>query len=126
MKQITKSFQDLDAWKEAHKFVLEIYNISEQFPKSEMFGLVSQFRRAVVSIAANIAEGYRKKGKADKLRFYNILQGSMEECNYFLILSRDLNYINSATFEKLSLNLDMARKLINNYCYSISLSQKTN
>ncbi len=62
------------------------------FPRSETYGLSSQFRRAAVSIAANIAEGFRKRGKADKLRFLNIAQGSIEESRYYLILARDLDY----------------------------------
>ena len=61
MSEKTKSYRDLEAWKRAHEFVLKSYHISEAFPKSELFGLTSQFRRAAVSIAANIAEGYRKQ-----------------------------------------------------------------
>ena len=122
MDKKTKSFQELDSWKKAHNFVLEIYKLSEKFPKSEMFGLTSQFRRAAISIAANIAEGYRKKGKADILRFYNISQGSIEECAYYLILSDDLNYISKEFFQNLSIKLDDARKLLNNYCFAISSS----
>lgn len=80
-------------WQKAHKFVLSVYKNTASFPKEELFGLTSQFRRAAVSIAANIAEGYKKKGTKDKLRFFNISQGSIEECRYYLILSRDLNYI---------------------------------
>ena len=75
----TKTFEDLLVWKCAHEFVLEVYKITETFPKNEVFGLTSQFRRAAVSVAANIAEGYKKKGKADKLRFFNMSQGSLEE-----------------------------------------------
>jgi len=89
----TTSFIDLRLWQEAHKFVLLAYKSTEIFPKGEMFGLTSQFRRAAVSIAANIAEGYPKKGINDKLRFYNISQGSLEECRYYIILSFDLKYI---------------------------------
>ena len=88
----SKSFEDLIVWQKAHKFVLEIYKYTDDFPKKETYGLTSQFRRAAVSIAANIAEGYKKKGLKDKARFYNISQGSLEECRYFLILAKDLNY----------------------------------
>ncbi len=91
---MTRTFVDLIVWQKAHNFVLEVYKLTENFPKSELFGLVSQFRRAAVSIAANIAEGYRKTGKRDKLRFLNMAQGSLEECRYYIILSKDLNYIN--------------------------------
>ena len=90
----SKTFTDLLVWEKAHAFVLAVYSVTEKYPKSELFGLVSQFRRAGISIAANIAEGYRKISKADKLRFMNIAQGSLEECRYFIILSNDLNYIN--------------------------------
>ena len=79
-------------WQKAHQFVLLVYKYTESFPKSEVYGLSSQFRRAAVSIAANIAEGYKKKGKADKARFFNIAQGSLEECQYYLILSSDLGF----------------------------------
>ena len=63
---------------------------AKSFPKSETYGLTSQFRRAAVSVPANIAEGFRKRGRADKVRFLNIAQGSLEECRYYLILSDDL------------------------------------
>ena len=79
-------------WQKAHQFVLAVYRLSRTFPRSEIYGLSSQFRRAAVSIAANIAEGFRKRGKADKLRFFNMAQGSLEECRYYLILTRDLEY----------------------------------
>jgi four helix bundle protein len=85
-----KSFEDLVVWQKAHQFVLQVYAMSETFPKVGMFGLTSQLRRAAVSIAANIAEGFKKTSRADKARFFNIAQGSIEECRYYLILVRDL------------------------------------
>lgn len=88
----TTTFQELIVWQKAYQFVLSVYKYTESFPKSETYGLSSQFRRAAVSIAANIAEGYKKKGKADKARFFNIAQGSLEECQYYLILSSDLGF----------------------------------
>src|SRR3972149_4945260 len=87
-----RSFEDLVVWQKAHQFVLQVYAMTEKFPRNEMFGLTSQLRRAAVSIAANIAEGFKKQSKADKAHFFNIAQGSSEECRYFLILSRDLKY----------------------------------
>ena len=92
MREPAKSFEDLLVWQRAHSFVLTVYRISGTFPKHEIFGLSSQFRRAAVSIAANIAEGFRKRSNADKIRFYNISQGSVEECRYYLILAKDLQY----------------------------------
>ncbi len=65
------------------------------FHKEETYGLTSQLRQAAVSIAANIAEGFKKKGKPDKVRFMNIAQGSLEECRYYLILAKDLGYIDT-------------------------------
>jgi len=88
----SKAFTNLKVWQKAHKFVLASYKYTSEFPKNEMYGLTSQFRRAAVSIPANIVEGYAKKGKADKMRFMNISQGSIEECKYYLILSKDLEY----------------------------------
>ncbi len=92
MRKPSASFQDLLVWQKAHQFVIAAYRLSRTFPRDETYGLTSQFRRASVSIAANIAEGFKKRGKADKLRFFNIAQGSLEESRYYLILVRDLEY----------------------------------
>ena len=86
-------FEDLEVWKKAHKLVLGIYKLTRDFPKEEKFGLVSQMRRAVVSIPANLAEGFKKRTLKDKSNFYNIAQGSLEELRYYLILAKDLNYL---------------------------------
>jgi four helix bundle protein len=107
-----KSFQDLDVWKKAHSWVLEIYRRIEAFPKHELFGLTSQLRRAAVSVPANIAEGFKKRGMADKARFYNIAQGSLEECRYYLILARDLGYAETG---KLSADLDEISRMLDSY-----------
>ena len=85
-------FQDLQVWQKAHHLVLGIYRITRTFPDNERYGLVSQMRRAAVSVAANIAEGFKRRGQADKIRFYNISETSLEEVKYYLILSRDLGY----------------------------------
>ena len=87
-----KCFVDLTVWQKAHELVLLVYQFSDHFPKKEIFGLTSQLRRAAVSVAANIAEGFKKRGKPDKMRFMNIAQGSLEESRYYLILAKDLNY----------------------------------
>jgi four helix bundle protein len=112
----TKSFRDLIVWQKAHNFVLSIYKNTESFPKNEMFGLTSQLRRASVSIAANLVEGYKKKSKLDKLRFMNIAQGSLEETRYYLILVNDLKYIDSS---ELMLQLEEVSKMLNSYCSKI-------
>jgi four helix bundle protein len=91
-----KRFQDVEIWQLAHKWVLEIYRMTSGFPKQESFGLTSQLRRAAVSVPANFAEGFRKKGTADKLRYYNIAQGSISECMYYLVLAKDLGYCDTS------------------------------
>jgi four helix bundle protein len=87
-----QSFQDLIVWQKAHQFVLAVYHYSDYFPQKEIYGLTSQFRRAAVSIPANIAEGFKKKTRTDEARLMNIAQGSIEECRYYLILAKDLGY----------------------------------
>ena len=94
----SRCFQDLVVWKKAHQFVLEVYRLSAAFPKAEMYGLTAQLRRAAISVPANIAEGFRKRGKADKVRLMNVAEGSLDECRYYLILAQDLGY---ATTEQL-------------------------
>lgn len=90
--EAAKDFRDLPIWQKAHQFVLSVYNYSDYFPQKEVSGLTSQFRRAAISIPANIAEGFTKKSKADQARLLNIAQGSLEECRYYLILAKDLGY----------------------------------
>jgi four helix bundle protein len=119
MENNSRAFMELEVWKKAHTFVLCVYKTSENFPKSETFGLTSQFRRASVSIPANIAEGYKKTGKADKLRFYNIAQGSLEECRYYIILSKDLNYINKEQQIELTASIEEVSRFLNLYCSKI-------
>jgi four helix bundle protein len=85
-------FTELLVWKKAHLLALEVYKVTARFPKEEMFGLSSQMRRAALSVAANIAEGC-KKTKPDFRRFLKISEGSLEELKYYLIVSRDLGYI---------------------------------
>ena len=87
-----KSFEDIDIWKKAHQFVLDVYKLTENFPKHELFCLTSQLRRAAISIPANFAEGFRKPSKKEKVRFYAISLGSLEECRYYLRLAKDLGY----------------------------------
>ena len=117
---MTYKFEDILAWQKAHRFVLMVYKVTKQFPADELYGLTSQFRRAAVSIEANIAEGYKKLSKADKLRFMNISQGSIEECRDYIILSRDLQYISDTDFSDLHDALEDASKLLYLYCNGIN------
>ena len=111
-----KSFQDLIVWQKAHQFVLAVYNYSDYFPKKEVYGLTSQFRRAAISIAANIAEGFKKKGVNDKARFLNIAQGSLEECRYYIVLAKDLGYGDNP---ELLPQLEEVSKLLEKYTAAI-------
>ena len=114
-----RTFQDLLVWQKAHQFVLSVYRLTDGFPKHEIFGLTSQFRRAAVSIPANVAEGFRKRSKADKARFMNIAQGSLEECRYYLILSNDLKY---GECHQLTAQLEEVSRLLERYCSAILTS----
>jgi len=92
-RQPAKRFQDLIVWQKSHALTLRVYKLTKSFPKEELFGLSSQMHRAAVSVAANIAEGFSKKGRPDKARLMNISQGSLEELRYYFILSKDLGYL---------------------------------
>lgn len=119
MRKPAKDFRDLIAWQKAHQFVLAAYSLTKDFPKEELYGLSSQFRRAAISIAANIAEGFKKQSKKDKVRFMNIAQGSLEECRYYLILTKDLYYGN---VEELNSLLTEVSKLLHSYSEPIKNS----
>ena len=116
MKQ---TFKDVVAWQKAYDYCLYVYKVTAQFPEFERFGLRSQFTRAAVSITANIAEGYRKLSKQDKLRFFNIAQGSLDECRNYNLLSRDLGYISDEEYNILEEKIEIASKFINSYCNGI-------
>ena len=116
---MTNNFHDIVAWQKAHEFVLMVYRATKNYPDFEKFGLSSQFQRAAVSIPANIAEGYKKMSKADKLRFYNIAQGSLEECRYYVLLSKDLGYINEDNYDLLFDAVEETSKLLNGYCKGV-------
>lgn len=88
-----KSFTDLEAWREAHRLTLSIYKSSKKFPKEEIFGLVSQIRRAVISIESNIAEGFSRYHFKDRLNFYYQARGSIAEVQSQSITAKDLGYI---------------------------------
>jgi four helix bundle protein len=111
-----KNFQDLIVWQKAHEFVLGVYKLSRGFPREEIYGLTSQFRRAAVSIPANIAEGFKKKGQHDKARFLNIAHGSLEECRYYLILTRDLGYGDT---QQLMQQIEEVSRLLTGYTQAV-------
>jgi four helix bundle protein len=110
------TFEDLIVWQKAHQFVLAVYRYSSTFPRTETYGLVSQLRRASVSIPANIADGFKRAGRADKVRMFNIAGSSIEECRYNLILANDLSY---GTSEELMVQLDEVGRILAAYAKAI-------
>jgi four helix bundle protein len=96
-----KSFQDLNIWREAHQLTLEIYKITKEFPKEEVYGLISQLRRAAISIPSNIAEGMGRNSTKELLNFIYNARGSLSELIYYLILAKDLGYIKDRDFQNL-------------------------
>ncbi len=111
-----KTFEDLVVWQKSHQFVLRIYKLTQSFPQHELFGLVSQIRRSAVSVPANIAEGFKRKGKADKIRFFNISQSSLEESRYYLILANDLEY---GETKGLRADLDEVSRMLDGYIKAV-------
>jgi four helix bundle protein len=85
-------FEQLEVWQAGHRLVLEVFKTTQELPRDQRFGLISQMQRAAISVPANIAEGFKRRGRAEKVRFYNIAQGSLEELRYYFILCRDLGY----------------------------------
>jgi four helix bundle protein len=109
-----RDFRKLQVWEKAHKFVLDIYKETKNFPKEELFGITNQLRRAVVSIPNNIAEGCGRKSKKELLNFLNIAMGSASEVECLLLLSFDLHYLKDE-YEMLNQNLIEVRKMLNTF-----------
>jgi len=114
-----ESFTDLNAWKEGHKLVLMIYEITEIFPDKEKFGLTSQMQRCAVSITSNIAEGFGRKGKKEKIQFYYISLGSVTELQNQLLIARDVGYLNGKEFKKIADQTVTVQKITNGLIRSI-------
>lgn len=108
-----RSFTDLSAWREGHKLVLLVYSALKNFPDNEKFGLVSQIGRAVVSITSNIAEGFSRSSKKEKIQFYRMALGSLTEVQNQLVIARDLRYFKAEVFDKLAQQSVIVSKLIN-------------
>ena len=114
-----RTFRDLLVWQKAHQWVLAVYTFTASFPQYETYGLALQMRRAAVSIPANIAEGFRRRGKPDKARYMNIAEGSLEESRYYLILAQDLGY---GQTQQLMASLEEVSRLLNRYAAAILTS----
>ena len=107
-----KDFRKLSVWEKAHSLVIEVYKITADFPKSELFGLTSQIRRAVASIPANIAEGCGRDSDADLARFLQMSLGSASELEYHLLLAHDLNLINDAGYDNLNIRVIELKRML--------------
>ncbi len=94
-----QNFKDLKVWEKSHLFTLQVYEVTRFFPKEEIYSLTNQLRRSASSVPANIAEGCGKRTKADFAKFLTIALGSANESEYYLILSKDLNYLSVEKFE---------------------------
>jgi len=108
-----KDYKTLVFWQKSHQFVLDLYSATRSFPEDERFGLISQIRRAAVSIPSNIAEGCGRQGDAELRRFLLIAMGSASEVEYQLQLSKDLGYLNSNDYSKLNAELIETKKMLN-------------
>ena len=107
-----QDFKELKVWQQSHSVTLETYNISAGFPREELYGLTSQVRRAACSIPTNIAEGCGRQSDDDFARFIGIAIGSASELEYLFLLSRDLNYLNSAKHEKVQEKLKTVKRML--------------
>ena len=108
-----KSFKDLHAWKEGHTLVLQVYELTKKFPRSEAFGLTNQMQRCAVSITSNIAEGFSRNSNKEKLQFYAIAQGSVTELQSQLSLAKDVGYITEEQFKQTDGQSVRVHKIIN-------------
>ena len=120
-KQKITTFSDLYVWKEGHKLVLQIYQITKSFPTQEKFALVDQMCRAVVSITSNIAEGFSRRGVKEKIQFYLMAKGSLTEIQNQLYIARDVKYINVAKFNEIWEQTVIVHKLITGIIKSVKL-----
>jgi four helix bundle protein len=111
-REPARSFQDLIVWQRSHSLTLRTYKLTLNFPKHELYGLASHMRRAAVSVSANIAEGFSKRGRADKARIMNIAQASLEELRYYFILAKDLEYLSTTSLDD---TVDEVARLLGGY-----------
>lgn len=112
MAEKIKSFTDLNTWKEAHRLVVIIYKTTDEFPSKETYSLVDQMRRCVISISSNIAEGFSRQSKKEKLQFYYMSKGSLTELQNQILVARDVGHINNDKFSKIAEQTIVVGKLL--------------
>lgn len=108
-----RSFTDLNAWKEAHKLVVMIYRITRSFPKEETYSLIDQMKRCSVSITSNIAEGFSRQSKKEKIQFYYVSKGSLTELQNQLLVAKDVDYLENSEFKSIAEQTVLVHKLMN-------------
>lgn len=114
-----RNYRDLQVWAKAHKLTLDLYRLSQTFPREEIYGLTSQLRRAAVSIGANLAEGCGRRTSTELARFVRIAMGSASELVYHLLISKDLGYLNANDFTRTAAALTEVRKMLTSFLSSV-------
>lgn len=114
-----RNYRDLQVWSKAHNLTLELYRLSRQFPREEIYGITSQLRRAAVSIGANLAEGCGRRTSSELARFVRIALGSASELDYHLLLSHDLGFMAADEFTRASSALTEVRKMLTSFLNSV-------
>ncbi len=117
-----QGFKSLLVWQRAYELVLEAYNLTKEFPRSEVYGLTSQLQRAAVSIPANIAEGYERQHKKEYRQFLSIARGSLGELETYLLLAKDLNYLSAERYELLDSKRGEIARLLKGLINSIQIA----
>lgn len=112
MKKV-RSFTDLTTWKEAHKLVIMIYTMTKELPREELYSLIDQMRRCAISITSNIAEGFSRQSKKEKMQFYYMAKGSLTELQNQLLVARDVGYISTEQFREIAQQIILVHKLLN-------------
>lgn len=112
MKNSIKSFSDLQTWQKCHQLIINIYTKTDSFPAKEKFSLIDQMRRSAISINANITEGFGRRSYKEKLHFYYTANGSLLELYNFIILSKDLGYLNQTIYKKITEQVEESHKLL--------------
>jgi four helix bundle protein len=116
-------YKKLRAWEDAHKLVLEIYQITSHFPKDEIYGIISQIRRAASSIPTNIVEGCGQLDNGNLIRFLGIARGSAFELEYLILLSKDLDYLKKEEYSELNEKIEQLIGMITNLIKSLSIKK---
>lgn len=119
-----QDFRKVEVWKNSHIQTVQLYKITSLFPKDELFGLTSQWRRAASSIPTNLAEGFGRNSNPQVIQFINIAIGSSQEVEYLLLLSKDLNYITEENFNNLSLEAGKIKAMLYNLIKKIEINYK--